>query len=38
MYDWKAKLDHLPRAWIMESLIPTADAVVAAPILKLWPA
>ena len=37
MYWRKAALCHLPRVWIVESSIPAAAAVVAAPILKLWP-
>ena len=38
MYWRKAALYHLPRVWIVESSIPAAAAVVATPILKLWPA
>lgn len=38
MYWMKAVLCHRPRVWIVESSIPAAAAVVAAPILKLWPA
>ena len=38
MYNRKAELCHLPNAWIVESSMPASAAVVAAPILKLWPA
>ena len=38
MYSWYAALSHRPNVFIVESSIPTAAAVVAAPIRKLWPA
>ncbi len=38
MYTRKAELFHLPTVRIVESSMPALAAVVAAPILKLWPA
>ncbi len=37
MYAVKVLDFHRPACWIAESLIPTAAAVDAAPIRKLWP-
>ena len=37
-YRKNAALCHRPRSWIVESSTPARVAVVAAPILKLWPA
>lgn len=37
IYTRNAELDHLPRAWITKSWMPTLAAAVAAPIQKLWP-
>ena len=36
MYCRKAELDQRPKAWTTESGIPAWDAVVAAPMRKLW--
>ena len=37
MYLRKQSDAHLPRVWIVESGLPLAAAVVAAPILNEWP-
>ena len=37
-YSWYAALSHRPNVFIVESSIPAAAAVDAAPMRKLWPA